>query len=322
MIPLSQLLASWDWRPVVGLVLGAAATVYAAGWRRLRARSAASVPRWQLACYLGGLAVIALALLSPVSVYAGVLLSAHMIQHQLLVMVAVPLILLADPLPAALWGLPPRARRAVGATLRAGAPLRRAVRALTWMRVAGPLYVLTLSAWHVPAAYQASLGRPWLHDVQHVSFFVSGLLFWWPIVNPAPRLHHLTGGAGYGLRIGYVILATAHNTFLGAVIALAQRVLYPTYAAAPRLFELSPLDDQAFAGGIMWSGGHMYLIAVLVLLHHALGSERPGLGRADPSTRWPVAEAGEGPLDETPPERLPPAGQPAAAESSPDRRGP
>ena len=82
------------------------------------------------------------------------------------------------------------------------------------------------------------------------------------------------------------------------------------------------VDDQAFAGGIMWSGGHMYLIAVLVLLHRALGSERPGLGRADPSTRGSVSEAGEEPLDETPPERLSPADQPAAAESGSDRRGP
>jgi cytochrome c oxidase assembly factor CtaG len=314
------ILTAWEWRPVVALVLGVGGAVYLIGWRRLRARNMASVPGWRLACYLGGLAVIALALLSPVSVYSGMLLSAHMVQHQLLVMVAVPLLLLADPLPATLWGLPPRARRAAGRVLRAGAPGRHAVRALTWMPVAGLLYVVTLSAWHVPAAYQASLGTPWLHDVQHLSFFATGVLFWWPIVNPAPRLHRLTGGLGYGLRIGYVILAASHNTFLGAIIALSQRVLYPTYAAAPRLFELSPLDDQAFAGGIMWSGGHMYLIAVLVLLHHALGSERPGLGRADPSTRWPVAEADEGPLDDTPPERLAPEGQPAAAESGRDRR--
>ena len=317
---MDAILTAWEWRPVVGLVLGAGAAVYLIGWCRLRARSTASAPRWRLACYLGGLAVIGLALLSPVSVYSGMLLSAHMVQHQLLVMVAVPLVLLADPLPAALWGLPSPARRAVGGALRAGAAGRRAMWALTWMPVAGLLYVLTLSAWHVPAAYEASLGNPWLHDVQHLSFFVTGLLFWWPIVNPAPRLHRLTGGLGYGLRIGYVILATAHNTLLGAVIALAQRVLYPTYAAAPRVFDLSPLDDQALAGGIMWSGGHMYLIAVLVLLHRALGSERREPGGADASARWSGAEAGEEPLDEPSPGGLAPEEQTAVAESGPDRR--
>ena len=296
---MDPILTAWEWRPVVALVLGAAGALYVTGWRRLRTRGAASVSIWRLACYLGGLAAIALGLLSPVSVYSGVLLSAHMLQHQLLVMVAVPLLLLADPMPAALWGLPRSARRTVGAVLRTGAPARRAVRALTWMPVAGLLYVVTLSAWHVPTAYQASLGNPWLHDLQHLSFFATGILFWWPIVNPAPRLHRLTSGLGYGLRIGYVLLATAHNTALGAVIALAQRVLYPTYAAAPRLFGLTVLDDQALAGGIMWSGGHMYLIAVLVLLHRALGSERTEPGPVSVSPGWAAGGAGEKPRDET-----------------------
>jgi cytochrome c oxidase assembly factor CtaG len=296
---MDPILTAWEWRPVVLLVLGTAGALYGTGWRRLRTRGgAASMPRWRLFCYLGGLATIGLGLLSPVSVYSGVLLSAHMVQHQLLVMVAVPLLLLADPTPVVLWGLPPSARRRVGAMLRTGTPTRRVLRALTWMPVAGLLYVVTLSTWHVPAAYQASLGNPRLHDAQHLSFVATAILFWWPIVNPAPRLHRLTGGLGYGLRIGYVILAAAHNTFLGAIIALARQVLYPAYAAAPRLFGLSPLDDQGLAGGIMWSGGHMYLIAVLVLLHRALGSERterePGA-----AARWAARAAREAPGDET-----------------------
>jgi cytochrome c oxidase assembly factor CtaG len=294
---MDPILTAWEWRPVVVLVLGAAGAVYVTGWRRLRARGAASVPRWRLACYLAGLGTIALALLSPVSVYSGVLLSAHMLQHQLLVMVAVPLLLLADPMSAVLWGLPHSARRRVGATLRAGTPARHVLRALTWMPVAGLVYVVTLSAWHVPRAYQASLGNSTLHDIQHLSFFATGILFWWPIVNPAPRLHRLTSGLGYGFRIGYVILATAHNTLLGAVIALAERVLYPAYAAAPRLFGLSPLDDQGLAGGIMWSGGHMYLIAILILLNQAMGAERTEPGRSGASSGWAVGDLRQEPHD-------------------------
>jgi len=317
---MNQILTPWEWRPEVLLVLGAAAVVYVAGWRRLRARSSAGAPRWRLPLYLGGLAAIGLALLSPVSVYSGVLLSAHMLQHQLLVMVAVPLLLLADPMPAILWGLPRPARRAVGGLLRSGAPVRRALWALTWMPVAGLLYVLTVSVWHVPAAYQASLGNPWLHDLQHLSFFATAVLFWWPIVNPAPRLHRLTGGLGYGLRIGYVILATAHNTLLGAIIALTERVLYPAYAAAPRLFGLSTLDDQALAGGIMWSASHMYLIAVLVILQRALGSERIEPGPADASAGWAVGGVGEEPRDQTSEEGVGPEQQAAAVHPGPDRR--
>jgi cytochrome c oxidase assembly factor CtaG len=76
-----------------------------------------------------------------------------------------------------------------------------------------------------------------------------------------------------GVRNGYLILATAQNTLLGAVIGLTERLLYPSYAAAPRLFGLSPLEDQALAGGIMWSGSHMYLIAILALVGQAVGAE-------------------------------------------------
>jgi cytochrome c oxidase assembly factor CtaG len=151
------------------------------------------------------------------------------------------------------------------------------------MPVAGGLYTLTLWGWHYPLAYEAALRFPVLHDVEHLTFFGTAVLFWWPIVNPAPRLRRLTTGVMYGARIGYLILATAQNTLLGAVLGLAERALYPSYAAAPRLLaEWSPVDDQSFGGGVMWSGSHMFLVAVLVLLHRAMEAE----GRkADARTR-------------------------------------
>jgi cytochrome c oxidase assembly factor CtaG len=142
------------------------------------------------------------------------------------------------------------------------------------MPVAGALSTLTLWAWHYPAAYEAALAWPVLHDAEHLAFFGTAVLFWWPVVNPAPRFRRLTSGVMYGARIGYLILATAQNTLLGAVLGLAERVFYPSYAAAPRLLlDWSALDDQAFGGGVMWSGSHMYLIAVLVLLHRAMEAE-------------------------------------------------
>jgi cytochrome c oxidase assembly factor CtaG len=296
LIPPGSILTAWDWRPDVVLVLGAAGLLYVTGWRRLRVRGSAVAPAWRLGLYLGGLAAAALSLLSPLSVYSTVLFSAHMIQHQVLTMIAAPLLLLGDPLPVMLWGLPAPVRRPVGGVLRPVGAGRRALRALTWMPVAGGLHVATLWVWHVPASYQASLADPWLHDAQHLSFFLTGLLFWWPIVNPAPRLHPLRSGLGYALRIGYLILATAQNTLLGALIALSGRLLYPAYAAAPRLFGLGPMDDQSLAGGIMWSGSHMYLIAVLVLVHHALGgreSAEPGNGDSRPPAAGLLAASGD-----------------------------
>ena len=264
----------WHWRPDVLLVLGSLGAAYGLGWWRIRRQGyRALAARWRLAAYGGGLGAVALALLSPVERLAEVLLAAHMVQHQLLIMVAAPLVLLGNPLPFGLWGLPRRLRRRVGAGLAPQSPARRGLRGLTWLPVAGILYTGTLWAWHLPAAYEAALHHDLLHDLEHLSFFGTALLFWFPIINPAPREPVVRGGLFYGLRIAYLILATAQNTLLGGLISLTERVFYPSYAAAPRLFGLSALDDQSLAGGIMWSGGHMYLIAILWLVGQAMSAE-------------------------------------------------
>ncbi len=276
---------AWDWRPAVLIPLGVAGALYLRGWWRLRRtpRTRAAAPAWRLAAYLTGLGSVVLALCSPIELLAELSFTAHMVQHQLLLMGGPPFLLLAEPFPLTLWGLPPRLRRRLGALVARPGLLRRVLRTLTWMPVAGGLYTLTLWGWHYPPAYEAALRYPVLHDVEHVTFFATAVLFWWPIVNPAPRLRRLSTGVMYGARIGYLILATAQNTLLGAVLGLAERALYPTYAAAPRLLaEWSPVDDQAFGGGVMWSGSHMFLVAVLVLLHRAMDAE----GRkADARTR-------------------------------------
>jgi putative membrane protein len=276
----------WDWRPTVLLSSGALAALYLRGWwllyRTPRTRSAA--PGWRLAAYVVGLGSVVLALCSPLELLAELSFTAHMVQHQLLLMVAPPLLLLAGPFPLSLWALPPWLRRRLGALVTRPGPVRRALRTLTWMPVSGILYTVTLWGWHHPWAYEAALRYPALHDIEHLTFFGTALFFWWPIVNPAPRFHRLGSGVMYGARIGYLILATGQNTLLGAVLGLSERVFYPSYAAAPRLLaEWGPVDDQAFGGGVMWSGSHMFLVAVLILLHRAMDAEgRKAGARARP----------------------------------------
>lgn len=267
----------WHGRPDVPLVLLALGSAYAIGWWRLRTHGHRRLaPAWRLIAYLGGLGAIALALLSPVAELAHVLFAAHMVQHQILLMVAPVCLLLGNPLPFVVWGLPPRLRRVVQGGLTRGSRVRRALALLTWLPVAGIVYTVNLWLWHAPPAYEAALRHGIVHDLEHLAFFGAAVLFWWPIVNPAPRQRWPRGGLYYGARIAYLIVATGQNTLLGAVLGLTERVLYPSYDPGTGLFGLSALDDQALGGGIMWAGGHMYLIAILILLWQAMEAEGRG----------------------------------------------
>ena len=234
---LARVAGAWSWRPAVLLVVGALAALYLRGWARLRRtpRTRGAAPGWRLAAYLIGLGSVFLALCSPLELLAELSFTAHMVQHQLLIMGRPPLLLLAAPFPVILWALPPPLRRRLRRT--GGSPRSGAARpgSLTRMPVAGALYTVTLWGWHHPVAYEAALRYPVLHDIEHLTFFGTAVLFWWPIVNPAPRFRRLSSGLMYGARIGYLILATAQNTMLGAVLGLSERVFYPSYAAAPRL---------------------------------------------------------------------------------------
>ena len=261
---------AWAWRPDVLAVLITLGTAYTIGWYRLRRQRARVAQAWRLAVYLAGLGTVGLALLSPIDTYASRLFLMHMVQHEILIMVAPPLLLLADPFPVLIWGLPRTVRRSVRHLLARGAWVRRVLRAASWMPVAWGIYVVNLWFWHIPAAYEAALRNNLLHGLEHLTFFATAVLFWWPIINPAPRLH---GQIAYGFRIVYVLAAAFQNTALGFTIAVIERVLYASYAIAPRLWNLSPLDDQAYGGAIMSEGGMMFLIPLIVLVNQWLKEE-------------------------------------------------
>lgn len=264
-------LTDWHWRPDVILVIVLFGFVYTGGWLRLRKRSTHVAHKWRLAVYLSGLTTICLALLSPVDCLASRLFLIHMTQHELLTMVAPPLLLLVNPMPAFLWGLPQNLRRTIGYHFTRRAVFRRVLQVLTWMPISFSLYVVTLWAWHYPTAFEASLRVSLIHDFQHLSMFLTAILFWWPIINAAPRIH---GQIPYGFRIVYVLVAAFQNTALGFLLAITGRVLYPTYAEVPRLWGLSPLDDQTLGGAIMSEGGLMLIIPLLVLVARMFDYEK------------------------------------------------
>jgi putative membrane protein len=253
------------WRLELALPLAAVAVVYLVGWTRLAMRS----PRRcrgrlvaRLALALVGLTAFAVALLGLHDA-AHDSFAAHMVQHLLLIAVGVPALLLADPLPAALWGLPAAARRLARHALAGGAPLRRAWHVVTRMPVAWTVHAATLWLWHVPVAYDAALANGPLHDIEHLAFAATAVLFWWPVIDPAPRAG---AAAPLGWRIVYLVLGAFQSAALGVVLLAAARPLY-AYGA---------LDDQALGGVLMWAiGGAVDMAAVLVLVYRFLAaSER------------------------------------------------
>jgi hypothetical protein len=141
---LGAVLASWQWRPDVATVLTGIGAAYVAGWIRLRRRHPAAARRGSLGLYLTGLLVIVLALLSPIDMLADRLLTMHMVQHELLTLVAAPLLALGDPLRAVIWALPHALRRRVGTLLAWPARPRRLFAVLTFMPVAWLLYMAVL----------------------------------------------------------------------------------------------------------------------------------------------------------------------------------
>ena len=269
--------SDWQWRPEVLSPLILFGTLYGRGWFRLRSLNPSAVSTGQFALYLLGLSAICVALVSPIDSLATSLLSMHMVQHLLLLMIAPLCIFLADPLPSFLWGLPSKLRLRAGFLLSPGSLVRRVLWTLTLLPVSWTIYVLNLWAWHSPALYQVALREPMIHDAEHFLFFLTALLFWWPIVNPSPRLH---GEISYGYRIIYLVAATLQNTLLGMAISIPERVLYPLYATVPQLRALAPIDDQALGGGIMWVSGHMYLIPILVLVARLVKQEEGTLARS------------------------------------------
>lgn len=263
-----DLLLTWRWRPDVVAVLGISATAYVVGGRRLRHRDARAAPGWRLAAYLGGIGALALALLSAIDWLGSLLFFVHMIQHELLMMAAPPLLLLGDPLPVVMWALPARWRRSVAQVLAPGTRLRRLLWAITWMPVTWPLFVVVLWGWHAPAAYEASLASDLVHNLQHLSFFVAAVLFWWPLINPAPRPH---GHIHHALRVVYAVPAAFQSQLLGLILAFfTTRALYPHYDTVPRLWGFSALEDQSAAGLLMMQVEGLVYLAVVLLQVAAL----------------------------------------------------
>jgi putative membrane protein len=215
------------------------------------------IERWRAACFWAGWLSLVFALVSPLHPMGEALFSAHMAQHEILMAIAAPLLVLSRPLVPFLWGLPFRWRRAAGRWAKTRL-VRRAWHVITEPLTAWSLHAVAILVWHAPALFQATLTSDLAHTAQHASFLLSALLFWWALIYS----RHATGG--YGAAVIYTFTTAVYTGFLGALLALSRTVWYPAYGGAGRSWGLTPLEDQQLGGLIMWvPAGLIYTVAAL-----------------------------------------------------------
>jgi cytochrome c oxidase assembly factor CtaG len=270
---------------IVSLIL------YLRGWLVLYRTLPMRFPVWRLLAFAGSLAALWIAIASPLDAFSGFLLSAHMVQHLLLMSVVPPLMLLGAPFLPLLRGLPGKiARDGLGPFLVWPA-LRRVGSVITHPVICWLAMAVALCAWHVPPAFDLTLRSPAWHKVEHACFFATWLLFWWPVVRPFPS-HPRWPLWSVPL---YLLAADLLNTALSAILTFSDHVLYPHYLNVPRLFGTTALSDQSCAGVIMWVPGSLVFLvpAALIAIHYLSSGHslvRPQATRVPPvEPKAPVA---------------------------------
>lgn len=283
----SDLFTRWDIPWVVTAELAVTAVVYAHGWTRIRRTRPALFPVWRLACFLGGIAVLFVAVASPLDTFSDSLLSMHMVQHFVLMSIAPPLIVLGAPVVPMLRGLPRWMIRKVLRPFFRSRMLPAAGNFLTRPRVAWIAMNAAYVGWHVPRAYEFALASENWHNFEHACFFFTNVMFWWPVIRPWPS----RALQSRWVLIPYLLLADIVNTGVSAFLCFAGRLLYPSYASVARPFALSALNDQVAAGAFMWVCGSMvYLIPAVAIVVQLLS---PGGGLHDAAAREGMAVQNE-----------------------------
>ncbi len=273
-----------DWSLPIWLTLCVviAAIIYIRGWVALRKTRPEQFTKLRLASFLTGLATLWVAIGSPLDGFADVLLSAHMVEHLLLMSFVPPLLLYALPVVPLLRGLPRTLRqRFIAPLLRSGA-LRTFAHRLTTPATAWLAMNLTFLGWHLPRAYDFALEHEGWHVVEHMCFLSTSLLFWWYILLPWPAQKHTRH---WGVLL-YLVSADIVNTLLSAFLAFCGRPVYPFYVDHPNPFGMLAVDDQVLGASIMWVIGSLaFLVPAMLITLRLLRPSQLGVRRypSDPS---------------------------------------
>lgn len=266
-----DLWSAWSYEPIVIALLLISGAAFVFGALRLRARAG----RWPVRfggsaiLFAAGWVVLAISLVSPLHALGSALFSAHMAQHELMMVVAAPLLVAGRPLVPALWSLPETGRLSVRRLVQS-----RPVR-MFWKFVSRPLiawlvHAVAIWVWHIPALYGLAVQSELAHTAQHASFLLTALLFWWTTI---PVSENRRNAASLFSLFGTAV----HTSILGALLTFSDASWYPVYQSSSAAWQISALEDQQLGGLIMWiPGGITYLVVALLaaarLLREPAGS--------------------------------------------------
>ncbi|KAA6458588.1 cytochrome c oxidase assembly protein [Acidobacteria bacterium AB60] len=248
---------SWSWEPAIVVPLLVLLALYVAGMCR---RGGVSRLRWRHASFLAGWLTLFFALTSPIHELGEQLFSAHMLQHEVLILISAPFLSAAHPGVTCLWALAPRHRSEAGRWMKA---IERSpvVQSVTAPLNAWVLEAVALWAWHIPFLYQAALTSDWMHAAQHLSFLGTAVLFWSALYGVGRT------AMSFGSATLYVFGTAVHCSALGALLTFSSVLWYPAYSTTTVRWGLTPLQDQQLGGVIMWvPSGIVFLVIALALV--------------------------------------------------------
>ena len=251
-------LATWALDPLSLAGIAVAAGLYLSGVQRVaRQHPRSPWPQARTRAFLAGLAVLVIALQSPIAAYEGALFWVHMVQHLLITMVAAPLLVLGTPVGLLLRAVGHRRHRQVLRVLRSWPVTVLTNPVLAWLAFAAVMY-----GSHFSSLYNLAAENEAVHALEHTMYLAAAALFWWCAIGLDPshwRMHP-------GVRVLYAFLQMPANTFLALAIYSASEVLYPHYATNARTWGPSPLEDQRMGGAIMWIAGDLIMAVAVALL--------------------------------------------------------
>jgi putative membrane protein len=274
---LQAALRSWSLPIPVTSVLCLLSLIYLGGWICLRSALPRPIGIWHLVAFTSGIASVWLAIASPLAALDDDLLSVHMMQHVLLMLVAPPLILLGSPVMPLMHGISKRIVRDLLGPIFRQPLVQQLGRTVTHPLFCWLAAMVALLGWHFPAVFELALRSDSWHEVEHACFLFSGLLFWWPVVQPWPSVARWPR---WCIPL-YLFMATLPCDALSAFLAFCERVVYPSYLSVPRTLGISPMSDQQCAGALMWfCATFIYLVPATVVTMQLL-SFPPATSRAE-----------------------------------------